>query len=137
MKELIALIIGAGITPLISPDLSVKISGIKEQTGTIMIAVYQSKETFLTKEVYKWSSIEVSEAVETATIDIPFGSYAISIYHDLDDDGELDRNLFGIPSEPTGFSNNARGVLGTPPGFEDAKFEFSSGNTSATIQLSN
>jgi uncharacterized protein (DUF2141 family) len=33
----------------------------------------------------------------------------------------MDTKLFGIPKEPYGFSNNAKGFMG-PPSFEDAKF---------------
>lgn len=44
------------------------------------------------------------------------GLYAILVYVDINQNGELDKNLFGIPKEPYGFSNNARGSFG-PPSF--------------------
>ncbi len=31
--------------------------------------------------------------------DLPYGRYAISTYHDENDNGELDSGLFGIPTE--------------------------------------
>ena len=34
------------------------------------------------------------------------GNYAIAVFHDLNGNGKLDRNLIGLPSEPYGFSND-------------------------------
>ena len=64
------------------------------------------------------------------------GRYAIRLFHDRDDDGELDTDLLGIPSEPYGFSNNAPARFG-PPDFEAAAFEIPAGGTSHTIALQN
>ncbi len=64
--------------------------------------------------------------------DLPPGTYAVRLYHDEDDDGELDTNMFGVPQEPFGFSNNARGNMG-PPDFEDAAFTLGSDSLSMTI----
>jgi uncharacterized protein (DUF2141 family) len=44
---------------------------------------------------------------------------AIAVYHDENNDGQLNRNRLGIPTERYGFSRNARGLTG-PPGFEQA-----------------
>ncbi|MDR2086592.1 MAG: DUF2141 domain-containing protein, partial [Dysgonamonadaceae bacterium] len=46
------------------------------------------------------------------------GDYAVSIFHDENDNYKLDTGMFGIPVEKTGFSNNAKGVMG-PPKFKD------------------
>lgn len=54
--------------------------------------------------------------------DIPLGTYAIAISQDVNGNGKQDTNWIGIPKEPYGFSNNAKGKMG-PPDFEDAKFE--------------
>ena len=58
-----------------------------------------------------------------ATLRLPFGKYAITIFHDVNDNEELDTNFIGIPKEPYGFSNNPKSSFG-PPGFDDAVFEF-------------
>lgn len=58
------------------------------------------------------------------TVDaLPWGTYAASAYHDEDDDGSLDTNLFGAPSESFGFSNDARAQFGRPD-FAEAAFRF-------------
>ncbi|MEO0812572.1 MAG: DUF2141 domain-containing protein [Myxococcota bacterium] len=63
------------------------------------------------------------------------GVYAVAAYHDSNSNGELDTNLFGIPSEGTAATNNAKGSFG-PPKFEDAKFELTSKGFKQTIAMS-
>jgi uncharacterized protein (DUF2141 family) len=47
---------------------------------------------------------------------------AIAVFQDNDGNGKLTKSQMGIPREPYGFSNNARGILG-PPKFKQAAFE--------------
>jgi uncharacterized protein (DUF2141 family) len=47
------------------------------------------------------------------------GRYAAIAFHDENRNGKLDKNFLGVPAEPYGFSNSARGFLG-PPTFRDA-----------------
>jgi uncharacterized protein (DUF2141 family) len=60
-------------------------------------------------------------SVRLTTDALPAGDYAIRVMHDVNGNGELDSNLVGMPKEPWGMSNNARGNFG-PPKFEDARF---------------
>jgi uncharacterized protein (DUF2141 family) len=52
---------------------------------------------------------------------LPPGDYAMRAFHDWDDDGEMDFNPFGMPTEPYAFSNNAVGNMG-PASWDRAKF---------------
>ncbi len=63
---------------------------------------------------------------------LPIGEYAISAFYDTNHNGELDKNLLGIPTEPYGFSNNARGSFG-PAKFEDAAFTIHADETTDLI----
>jgi uncharacterized protein (DUF2141 family) len=65
--------------------------------------------------------------------DLPPGKYAISLFHDLDGDAEMDTNFVGFPKEPFGFSA-PMGKFG-PPKFDEAAIEFSGENTSVEISL--
>ena len=60
--------------------------------------------------------------------DVPAGPFAVSVFHDENDNGELDSAAFGIPSEPYGFSADARDLFG-PPSFEEARIELAAGET--------
>ncbi len=69
-------------------------------------------------------------------MDLPLsdGEYAISVFHDLNGNQELDKNWMGIPTEPYGFSNNARGKFG-PPTYNQCKVKIIDGTTRLTIKL--
>lgn len=47
--------------------------------------------------------------------------YAVAAFHDENGNDDLDRGLFGIPTEGTGASNDARAFMG-PPRYQDARF---------------
>jgi uncharacterized protein (DUF2141 family) len=43
------------------------------------------------------------------------GKYAIKVYHDQNNNGQLDKGIFGQPVEGWGVSNDARGFMSAPP----------------------
>jgi uncharacterized protein (DUF2141 family) len=115
-------------------QLVVDITGIEDVGGHMMVAVYADAET--------WSDngAPVATARDSVTgplvrvifQDLPSGTYAVKLYHDRDNNGELDTNMLGIPVEDYGFSNNASGLGG--PDFDEAAFELS-GEASISIEL--
>lgn len=113
---------GSVIIPPADSTFVVRVSGATSDSGLVRIAVYENAESFNVSE-----SALISESVAinregTAIVPIPVDSipevFSIAAYHDINGDGELNRNLLGIPTEPYGFSNNARTMVG-PPEFED------------------
>ena len=106
----------------VSPDsILIRIStDSSNNTSPIRIAIYDSIDTFGQTElaILKDSLVPVDGFViwEIATSFLP-SEFSVAAFHDLNDDGELNRGLFNAPSEPYGFSNNARGLVG-PPTFE-------------------
>lgn len=107
-----------------SPEtLQVEVSNIGSDTGYIMIAAYDSDETFLSQNVVGTAKCKARQGVVMCPLVLPFGEYAISVYHDENGNGELDTNLFRIPKEPTGFSNNAEAFMG-PPDFAKVLIKF-------------
>ncbi|MNJ30385.1 hypothetical protein D3C77_249830 [compost metagenome] len=54
-------------------------------------------------------------------------------FHDVNGDGELNVNPFGVPTEPYAFSNNAVGDMG-PAKWDRARFEVS-GATAQAIRI--
>jgi uncharacterized protein (DUF2141 family) len=70
------------------------------------------------------TAASIEDGLVVWTVDaLPWGQYAASAYHDENDDGELDTNLVGMPSESFGFSNDARARFGRPD-FAEAAFRF-------------
>lgn len=93
--------------------------------GPIRIAVYDSKEAFGNpdKAIIKDSLVPVEGfVVWEISLEILPERFAIAAYHDLDNNGELNRALFNAPVEPYGFSNNARSLVG-PPTYEQTLME--------------
>jgi uncharacterized protein (DUF2141 family) len=64
--------------------------------------------------------------------DLPPGLYAAVAYQDSNGNGKLDKNVFGIPKEPFGFSNGARGTMG-PPSFAQAAVQIDSASATTIV----
>ncbi|MEM1319670.1 MAG: DUF2141 domain-containing protein [Bacteroidota bacterium] len=116
----------APTAPPATSTLEVKVTNVKKAKGSIMLAIYDSAENFMGPDYFRTATEVVNQtgAVVVQVPELPFGSYAITIYHDENGNNELDTNLFGIPSESYGFSNNARRTFG-PPSYDEARFDFS------------
>lgn len=102
-------------------NLTVSVSGLKNNTGIVKVGLYNSEGTFL-KTTYKSITSEIKNSSATVTfVGIPRGEYGISTYQDENSNGILDKNIMGIPSEDFACSNNVKGFMG-PPTYEDTKF---------------
>lgn len=117
--------------------LVVEIKGLKVAKGTIQLGIYNKADGFATdKNIYLGKIVKVnSTTVSIKLPNLPYGNYAIAAYHDANENGKLDKNFFGVPTELYGFSNDARGMVSAPD-FKDAKFSLSSTNnkTSFTVK---
>lgn len=67
-------------------------------------------------------------------LDLPAGTYAVSVYEDTNGNHTLDHNFLGIPREPVGASNNPAPRLG-PPRFSDCSFELGAAPKTIDINL--
>ena len=122
-KIIIAIILFiSGLVSAQNVNLTVSISGLKNDSGILQVGLFNSEGAFL-KSIYKVVSSEIKSNKATVTfLNVPKGEYAISVYHDKNKNGKLDTNFIGIPSEDFACSNNAKGFMG-PPKYEDAKFD--------------
>ena len=100
--------------------ITVKVTQIDvKEAGQIKIGIYNSIAfPNIGKEIVG-IELEVTEATVMYTFEnIPVGRYGIAVFQDKNNDGKLNKNLFGAPIEPYGFSNNKYGMFG-PPDFDD------------------
>jgi uncharacterized protein (DUF2141 family) len=106
-------------------ELRLEISGLAGQQGKVYYSVYDSEDTWLGDERVAGAAVDIASAKEgelvIATVALPPGEYAISIFYDANSNGELDTNFIGIPKEPVALSNNAKAKFG-PPKYKDALF---------------
>lgn len=113
-------------------SLSVEIKNIASNNGKIYVGVYADEKSFL-KKIYRGNLVEIDGNKANCEFKLPAGIYAVSIFHDKNDNRKFDTGWFGIPIEDYGTSNNAKGFMG-PPKFEDAKIELKE-NKTITILL--
>lgn len=105
--------------------LNIVISGIKVQQGSVRVAIYNSAETFLDAKKFIFSnntSVGTNKQVQLS-FEIPYGTYAVTCYHDINNDHNLDKSTFGFPIEPYALSIN-NDIKWRRPTYNETKFTF-------------
>jgi len=117
--------------------LVVEMTGFRNDQGNVSVALFNQGQAY-PKSPEKAVAIIYSKIVNekaSATFDqLPAGEYAVSVYHDENNNKKMDTNIFGIPKEGVGASNDARGHFG-PPKYQDAKFYFDGTTKSISIRI--
>jgi uncharacterized protein (DUF2141 family) len=102
-------------------------------TGQVMIALFDSEAAYNGGAPVRQAMVAASGPRVAVFDDLPPGRYAARLFHDVDGDGQMDTNPFGLPVEPYAFSNNAVGNMG-PAGWDRAAVEVT-GAVEQTIRL--
>jgi len=101
-------------------EIRVTIKNIDPQSGSIRVGLFSNEKDFL-KNAIEGKVVKVTgREAEVVFNNLENGDYAVSIIHDENENGELDTNFIGIPTEGFAFGNNAMGTFG-PPSFEKSK----------------
>ena len=105
-----------------------KIENIQNpKKGTMLVLIFKKENWAPDKpeKAFKIVKVKVQSSSQEISIkNIPFGTYAIGLIHDINSNNKLDTRWFppGMPSEDVGASNNAEGgPFGAPP-WDKAKF---------------
>lgn len=117
-----------------SGTIEIEITDIEHSKGKLMIGLYQDESNWLKKPFKGTIGIIEEGKCKVVFDDVPSGTYAISLFHDENDNNELDMFLGFYPKESTACSNNAPARFG-PPSWEDAKFEVNGKTIKQTIKL--
>lgn len=117
-------------------SLTVSFQGVTAREGVVLCAVFDSKAAYEANTgALRTLELPAADGDFSATFaGLPPGRYAVKAFHDRDADGKMKFNPLGMPREPYGFSNNARGAFG-PPSWKAASFEVGPGPNSQTIRL--
>ncbi len=124
-------------TIAVSPAaLTISFTGLESKTGAIMVALFDSETAFDAngKPVREAMVPAEGATVEALFADLPAGRYGVKAFHDVDGDGKMATNPFGMPTEPFAFSNDAKGNMG-PAKWADAAFIVSAGSTRRVITI--
>jgi uncharacterized protein (DUF2141 family) len=124
---LLALLMLPGIAFAKAPPtttLTVTIKKVKDAKGTVRVGLFSLKDRW---PVVKDASLGANAKARKGTLKVSIsgvkaGTWAVALFHDEDDDGEIDKSFIGIPTEGYGFSRDASATFG-PPDFEDAAFK--------------
>ena len=118
-------------------SLTVFVSEIKlVESSHIMVAIYNSKDSFFDNDrIHRKVEIPADSSIVSYTFaDLAEGVYAVTLFHDEDNDKEMDRRWYGPPKEGYAFSNNFTSPV-RPAGFEDASFELTGDTTIYVIMV--
>ena len=142
-------------------DLEIEVRGIKARTGQVHAALFANAEDFAIDLTFRAmvgkdgeikigvftrddrmprAPAGVAAAPANATTvslrmtDITPGTYAVALYHDVNNDGKVDTNFDGKPLEPWGMSNNPQ-YAGRKLTFDDAKFDLPAEGLRLVIDL--
>lgn len=135
-STLIAAIVAATLAaPVASAtDLTLNVEGIKSAKGTIMLGLFD-EASYNGDGAVEGANLKVEgDAVSVTFEGLEPGEYAVRLYHDVNDDGTMNTNPFGMPTEPYAFSNDAKGRFG-PAKWEAAKFTVAADGETHTITM--
>lgn len=93
----------------------IEVHNVRPQQGQLMVAAYNKAEGF-GRDALASLRVPAGDAVTTVRLCGLAGSeVALTLYQDLDGDGRMGRNAFGLPTEPWGASGS--------PGMTGPKWE--------------
>ena len=127
--------------------LVVEVHGFQNLSGRCRLALYQNAKGF-NQPKSAWAKqtldlpdqgpviwkVELEDAPESQTLLGSPTRWAVSAHHDQNNNDQLDKNAFGIPTEPYGFSNNPKRGFG-PPKFDEACFSIGSGEPQEALRI--
>jgi uncharacterized protein (DUF2141 family) len=115
--------------------LSINISGFENEVGKCWFALDNSEEVYESKDSVFIGKILpiVNRGVYLQLDSLEYGYYAIKVFHDENNNGKIDLNFIGIPTEDYGYSNNVSGWFG-PPKWEKTRFLFN--QSVMTVEIS-
>ena len=128
--------IASGKSPC--PNIHVKILNIKNSTGNVACALFESSVGFPEEYLHFATNIMVVKIRDNQTYcdfnDITPGTYALAVVHDENMNGKLDTKWPGIPTEGFGFLRDAKALFGAPS-FFSTSFPYDGQDLDLTISL--
>lgn len=95
-------------------SLTITVSGIRNTNGALIACVMPTQQGFPTCQKARTATRQTMR-ITGSTMTVRFtnlrpGSYAASVQHDEDGNGQLKTNFIGMPKEGVGISNNPGGI---------------------------
>ena len=119
-------------------NLKVTVTNIRSAKGEIEFALFNKSDGFgsdVTKAYKRMRGKITNEACTTSFNNIPYGQYAVEIYHDENNNKKFDKTWYGMPKEGVAVSNNPNLGMLSPPKFEKSKFNFDASKNNISIKI--
>ena len=123
-------------SPASGYTLTVVVEGVNSLGGNVGLLVFNSPKGWAEDRSTALKDITVPAHEGTVTItvpDLPAGTYALALVHDVNKNHKLDKNFAGYPKEQWGLSNNPHAVLKTPS-YNSCTFELK-GNQEVQVKM--
>lgn len=137
VSALAALTMAATPPQLLLGGVELSLSSTAEAKGCIRLAIFDCPNAFAREESRFGEVLPLSgkeSSIQFQLPPLPAGTYAIAVFHDLNNNGRLDKNLFGIPTEPYGFSREPTSKW-QKPAWQDITTAIESQTTHLSILL--
>ena len=116
--------------------LIVTIQGTRDADGYLYVALFSTPDGFPDGD-YSVRHTKIKAAAKNLTVifdDLAPGTYAVGTYHDENNNGRLDTDFIGYPTEGYALSNGIRAVISRPR-FIDAAFAVGDEGAYVTLQI--
>ncbi len=116
----------ASVLPAAAGELVVNVTGIRSASGEVGCALHANAARFLSGDgdvPVRWQKAD-PQGVTCRFPGLPAGPYAVAVLHDLNGNRKTDTNVFGLPTEDWGVTNNVRPAMRAPT-FEEARITLS------------
>lgn len=133
---LLIALVGVGGVASADTLVRVAVTHVDRHEGVLLAGAYASPGTWLGATTVASRDVPVAGNLRDGVVNfellLPPGSYALSVFQDLNGNRKLDTNFLGIPTEASGSSNDAPATWGAPK-FRDAVFTV--GDTPMDLQI--
>lgn len=113
------------------------VDNVRNQSGVIRFAIFPTTAGWpddKSKSIRFGSLPAASGTVTFQLPAVPYGTYAISVFHDENENHKVDRDFFNRPKEGIGFANNPK-IGFSAPSWNASSIRISNPSTELTIQL--
>ena len=127
----------ATVDPTQTGSITVHITGLRNLNGMVGASLYASKKGFPDTPERSYATLvkKITATEDTFVFEnVPYGTYAISVLHDENGNGKMDKNFFGLPTEGCGISTNPKIGMGGPK-YNDSVFTLNSKQLEMTIDV--
>jgi uncharacterized protein (DUF2141 family) len=103
-------------------QVTAQVENFKNDKGVCQACIFNSAASFAKMDAFQCVTTKITNGKSAISFtNLPDGTYAIFVFHDLNSNNKMDRNFFGIPKENYGASANNLPFASSPK-FSENKF---------------